>query len=113
MTAKPSLGYPTRTDAVLALRRRGLTTREIGTSLGIDPKTVTALEHSAGRAVRKPRPAEELCRTVLFPVEILAALGPHAARRGMHPNQLARLIVEQVVDDRLVDAVLDDAERSR
>jgi hypothetical protein len=30
---------------------------------------------------------------VLFPVDLLAALGPHAARRGMHPNRLARLIV--------------------
>jgi hypothetical protein len=82
-------------------------------NLGVDPKTVTALEHSAGRAGRKPRPAEKLCRTVRFPVEILDALGPHAARRGMNPNQLARLIVEQVLDDRLVDAVLDDAEAPR
>ena len=29
MTAKPALGYPTRTEAVHALRKQGLTTREI------------------------------------------------------------------------------------
>ena len=37
-------------------------------------------------------------------------IGPHAARRDMHPNRLARLIVETVVDEKMVDAVLDDAE---
>jgi len=37
-----------------------------------------------------------------------AALAPHAARRGVHVNTLARQIVETVVDERLVDAVLDD-----
>jgi transcriptional regulator with XRE-family HTH domain len=107
MTAKPSLGYPTRTDAVLALRREKLSTREIASRLGIDPKTVTALESSAGR---KLRPAEQLGRTILFPVDILDALAPYAARRNCHVNQLARRIVEQVVDDGIVDAVMDDAE---
>jgi hypothetical protein len=40
------------------------------------------------------------------------ALGPHAARRNMHPNCLARLIVETVVDEGIIDAVLDDGEAS-
>jgi hypothetical protein len=105
---KPTLEFNTRTDAVLALRAQRLSTAAIADGLGIAVKTVTALEHSAGRARRAPRRAEELCRTVLFPVEVLDALGPHAARRGLHPNHLARLIVETVLDDGLVDAVLDD-----
>lgn len=105
---RPTLGFPTRTDAVLALRREGLSSGEIGRRIGISTATVTALEHSAGRRRRTPRPAEQLGRTVLFPVDVLAALGPHAARRNMHPNSLARLIVETVVDEGLVDSVLDD-----
>lgn len=110
MTAKPALGYASRTEAVMALRSQRLSTAIIAQRLGIDQKTVTALEHSAGRSKRKPRPAEELGRTVLFPIDVLDALSPHAARRGMHVNQLARRIVEQVIDDDIVDAVMDDDE---
>lgn len=105
---KATLGYPSRTDAVLALRRERLSTNQIAARIGIEPKTVTALEHSAGRAKRRPRPAEQLGRTVLFSADILDALGPAAAKRGVHPNALARRIVEEVVDGDLVDAVLDD-----
>lgn len=108
MSAKATLGYSSRTDAVLALRAQRLTTAQIASRIGIAQKTVTALEHSAGRSRRTPRSSEELCRTVLFPIDVLDSLGPHAARRGMHPNALARLLVEQVVDAKLVDAVLDD-----
>ncbi len=109
MTAIPTLGYPTRTDAVMGLRRQGRTTREIAAALGVETKTVTALEHSAGRARRTPRPCEEMGRTIVFQVDVLDALRPHAAARGVHVNALARRIVEEVVDAGLVDAVLDDA----
>lgn len=108
---KPTLGFPSRTDAVIALRAQGLSSREISEQIGISTATITALEHSAGRSERrKRRPAEEHGRTVLFPTDVLNALAPHAARRGMHINALARLIVETVVDDEMVDAVLDDAD---
>lgn len=110
MSAKPTLGYPSRTDAVLALRAQRMTTAQIADAIGIPDKTVLALEHSAGRARRSPRPVEQLCRTVLFPTDVLDSLAKHAARRGVHVNSLARLIVETVVDEDLVDSVLDDAE---
>lgn len=67
-------------------------------------------EHSVGRPTRALRPAEQMGRTILFPRDILDSLGPHAARRGIHPNSLARLIVETVVDEGLIDSVLDDLE---
>lgn len=103
------LGYPSRSDAVLALRGKGLTTRQIADQIGVEPKTVSALEHSALRSSkRRARPAEEHGRTILFPVDLLDRLRPAAARRGIHANQLARLIVETVVDDGLIDSVLDD-----
>lgn len=106
---KETLGYPSRTAAVLALRGKGKTTRQIATTIGIDIKTVAALECSAART-RKTRPAEQLGRTVLFPLDVLESLAPHAAKRCMHPNRLARLIVETVVDEAMIDAVLDDAD---
>lgn len=105
---KPILGYPSHSAAVVALRAEGLSTTEIAGRLGIRHASVTAFEHSAGRR-RPQRPSEALGRTVLFPVDVLNALGPHAAKRGMHPNHLARLIVETVVDEGMIDAVLDDA----
>lgn len=110
-TAKPTLGYASRTEAVLALRASGLTTRQISDRIGIADATVTALEHSAGRShKRAARPAEIDGRTVLFPRAVLDRLGPHAAKRGIHPNSLARLLVETAVDDGLIDSILDDAD---
>ncbi|MBL6854537.1 MAG: hypothetical protein ISS15_05455 [Alphaproteobacteria bacterium] len=104
---KPTLGYASRTDAVLALRAQGLGTAEIGRRIGIDGGTVTALEHSASK---RRTQIQETQRTVLFSQDVLRALAPHAARRGIHPNSLARRIVETVVDDGLIDSVLDDLE---
>jgi hypothetical protein len=108
MSAKPTLGYPSRTEAVQGLRGQGLSTRQIAEAIGIEVKTVVALEHSSGRK-RMPRPAEQMGRTIVFPTDVLDSLQPHAARRGIHVNSLARLIVTTVVDDNLVDSVLDDA----
>lgn len=107
--AKRTLGFASRTEAVLNLRADGLSTRQIADRIGIEEKTVTALEHSAGRAkVRPARPAEINGRTILFPRDVLDRLAPHAAKRGIHPNSLARMIVKIVVDEGLVDSILDD-----
>lgn len=107
--AKRTLGFVSRTEAVLALRADGLSTRQIAARIGIEEKTVTALEHSAGRVKKRPsRPAEVNGRTILFPRDILDRLGPHAAKRCIHPNSLARMIVEIAVDEGLIDSILDD-----
>lgn len=106
---KQTLGYSSRTEAVLALRASGLSTRQIAERIGIPENTVTALEHSSGRAKKRPtRPSEENGRTILFPCRVLDRLGPHAAKRGIHPNHLARLLVEVAVDEGLIDSILDD-----
>jgi hypothetical protein len=103
---KPTLGYPSRTDAVLALQGDGLCDREIARRIGIEISTVAALAHSAGR--RRRRPSEEYGRTVVFPTDVLDALKPHAAGRGISANELARRIVCTAVDEEMIDAILDD-----
>ena len=105
--AKPTLGYPSRTAAVVGLRATGSSSSQIAAAIGIDTATVAALEHSAGRR-RQRRPAEAHGRTVLFPQDILEALRPHAVSREISPNELARRIVDTVLDEGLIDAVLDD-----
>lgn len=107
---KPALGYPSRTAAVIALRQRGLSTGQIAQMLGIENKTVSALELGSSRPRREPAPSTMLGRTVVIPIDVLNALGPHAARRCISVNALARLIISTVVDDGMIDAVLDDAE---
>lgn len=109
---KPCFGYPSRTAAIHAFRGLGMSTRAIATKIGISESTVSALECGSGRAraIRKPRPSEQLGRTVVIPVDVLNALGPHAARRNISVNHLARLIVSTVVDEDLIDAIMDDAE---
>ncbi|MCG8357628.1 MAG: hypothetical protein MI920_18850 [Kiloniellales bacterium] len=104
---KPTLGYESRTAAVIDLRGRGLSYHEIAARIGVPPKTVAALESSAGRA-RHRRPSEANGRTVVFPVDLLERLGPHAAARNVTVNELARRIVDTVIDEDLVPAVLDD-----
>lgn len=105
---KQTLGYPSRTAAVLALRAQGLRPAAVARKLGIPHKTVAALECSARRSKRRARPAEENGRTVVFSTDVLDSLAVHAARRGIHVNALARRIVATVVDENIVDAVLDD-----
>ena len=104
---KPTLGHPSRSAAVIDLRQKGLDYHEIAARIGVPPKTVAALESSAGRA-RKRRPAEANGRTVVFPIDLLERLQPHAAARNVTVNELARRIVDTVIDDNLVGAVLDD-----
>jgi hypothetical protein len=104
---KPCLGYRSRTEAVLTLRKQGLTTAEIAERTGIDAGNIPALEQSAARSIaRHTRPRPE--GSVLLPPRIMDALKPHAERRRIKPGFLAFLIVETVVGEGLVDSVLDD-----
>ncbi|WP_143084806.1 hypothetical protein [Novosphingobium sp. CF614] len=89
-----------------------MSTSQIAARIGIPISTVSALELGSGRvrAIRPTRPSEQLGRTVVMPIDVLDALGPHAAKRCISVNHLARLIVSTVVDENMIDAVLDDAD---
>jgi hypothetical protein len=106
--AKPCLGYPSRTAAVLGLRQLGFSTGQIASAIGINSKTVTALECGSARPRRERSEYQYLGRAVLVPTDVLDALGPHAAKRGVSVNSLARLIICTVADEGMIDAVLDD-----
>lgn len=107
--AHPVLGYPSKTAAVASLLKKGFTIEAIASSLGIEEKNVVALDIS-GR--RKKRPAEANGRTVVFPLDILDRLRPHAEKRGVSANELVRRIVETTLDESMIDAVLDDGDVS-
>ena len=108
-----TLGHPTRTAAVAALRQQGLSTSAIARRIGIEPKTVTALEASASRRTRTQRREPELpsWNTVAIDHDVLRALRPHAARRNVTVTALARQLLATLADDDLVDALLDDADQ--
>ncbi len=116
MTAKPTLGYASRTEAVVGLRAQGVPTREIARKLGIAIKTVSALERSgarkAGVRVAEPRGlTTEGGQAVVVSLDALRALRPHAAKRNLSVNALVRRLIDTVADEGMVDAVLDDGGR--
>lgn len=106
----PCLGYPTRTAAVIALRGEGLSTREIARRIGVEPKTVTALEASRARyrGDHTPRARHEYRNVVPVDPDTLAALRPHAARRRISVDLLIQQLLMILADEGLVDALLDD-----
>jgi len=107
MTCKPILGYASRTEAAQALIAQGLSRRAIASHFGCSPNTISSLLACAQKRIYRPN-GDAPNRTVLIPTDVLAALAPHALKRGLHANALARLIVETVAEEGMVDAVLDD-----
>jgi hypothetical protein len=105
---KQTLGYASRTDAVVDLRRNGKTLNEIARVTGIEPKTVSALLISTKR---RRQPSESGTRPVAFDIATLERLVPHAHRRGHSAHELARRIVQGALDDGLIDAILDEPRR--
>ncbi len=112
MSPKPTLNYASRTEAVIALRAIGLSTSAIAAKIGIKPTTVTALECSASRSParrshtsdrQQPAGAVELRRGQR------EALRPFAAKRNLSVGALLVLLIDRITDDKLVDAILDDA----
>lgn len=105
--AKPTLGYPSRTAAVLALRTQGCTTGEIARAIGIPISSVLALETSHER--QKAKGVEPpLSHRIVLEKELFNKMLPIAAHRGICVGELARRIVAVTIEDGMVDAVLDD-----
>lgn len=99
----PTLGYPSRTAAVLALSARGMSDSAIARATGIAVSSVAALRCSARRR------ADRL--ELIVTRAALARLQAEAARRGQYTRTLAARILETVVRDDLIGAVLDDEDQ--
>ena len=94
---KPRLGFGSTREAVLALRARGIAPTEIAARLGITPNCARSHIHMAGKAAAAP-----------LPLDLVEALAPHAARRGLTVPALAVDLLSEIAEAGLVDAILDD-----
>lgn len=101
--AIPTLGYPSRKDAVMALTGAGLSPQEIADKLKIPISTVYNHRTYARGSVRK-----RVERDFSVSTETIEDAEPQATARGISVAELFRRIVEAVIADDLVDAVLDD-----
>jgi len=113
--AKPCFGYPTRTEAVAAFVEAGMPRAEIAARIGIPTKSVSALLGESRRA----RPADEQVKR-RSPQVVLqltdaqrCALREHAARRDLSLDRLLFDLLDVIVEDKLVDAILDDGRGRR
>lgn len=99
----PTLGYPSQTAAVLALRERGWKTDDIARRLGVAYSRVTSLELAATKAAVRRRDLG-----IRLPQELTRKLAPHALDRGLSATGLASKIITTVLEEGLLTAVLDD-----
>lgn len=102
---KPVLNYRCRTDAVVALRAKGLPAEEVARLIGATRKNVESLERYGRR--RGQALHVEAIATVL-PDEVQERLAPQARKRNLSLNRLIIRILTAVANDNIVDAVLDD-----
>lgn len=114
----PSLGFPSRSKAILALRMRGLTTSEIAEQVGVPQKTVTAFEANACQRARPARMAPigaiRMSRiSDHFDPSVIDLLRPAAEKRHISVDSLIRKLAVTVAREAIVDAVLDDDETSQ
>jgi hypothetical protein len=107
----PTLGYPTRAAAVVAMDERGLTPSEIAQAIG-DGVTANAVRVTLSHIRNGRRRTHAPNRTVVFPVDALDRLKVHAAARSISVNELVRRLIDHIIDDDLVDGILDDGEGS-
>ena len=107
MRGKPTCGYPSRIDAILAFRSLGLDTPSIAARCGVSRQTVASLERQ--HRIGNVRGEDTLRRTLTLPRHVVDALAPHAAARNTGARELAVRILDAIAGDGLVDAILDDA----
>lgn len=104
---KPTLGYPSRTQAVRALIAQGLNEQQIADKIGISKNNVQCLQYDLGK-VRHRRDGRGPRSTVHICTDDLDHLKPQADRRGIHVAELVRRLIYTIAEEGLVDSVLDD-----
>lgn len=111
--AKPVLGYPSRSAAAKALRDQGRSWNEVGQQIGVTAKIARTLAHGVTRKRESTIEtaigiSPEAAVKALIPYHMRESFRDHAARRGVSQARLIQTILDKVIEDDLVDAVLDD-----
>jgi transcriptional regulator len=94
-----TLGFPSKSAAIIALRDRGLTEGQVAKRLGMRPRTVSSMEVRARRRLK---------RSFDLPENLFQDLKTQAWMRGLRPDILAERLLTTIISDRLIDAVLDE-----
>lgn len=102
--SKPTLGYPSRTAACLALRAQGLSWSQIAARCGISVECATNLAYVGARS----RAGLGAGAKVPIRRALLNRLAGPAARRGTTTTLLAQRVIETAIEEGLVEAILDD-----
>lgn len=102
---KPTLGYESRTAAIVALRSRNLSAEQIARKIGVSVNAVQSLESHYRRLLAGRGAGSE---AISLTPEQRRLLYPYAAVRDITLNELVQRIIVLTIESDLVDAVLDD-----
>lgn len=101
---KPTLGYPSRIDAIRALRAEGKNAPEIAEMIGVHVGTVYSLE---SQQKKRDRYSSAFRREVDIPEPLWDDLERIARRRKVPVTRLIERLLFSVVTRKLEGAVLD------
>lgn len=99
---KPTLGYETKSAAVIAMRAEGLTFGQIGKRLNMPSRAASSMYH---RTVKR---LQRAVRTVELQGNVFLDLEREAVARGMTAGEFAEELLKRIVIDKLYAAVLDE-----
>lgn len=98
----PTLGYPSRSAAVTALRKECRSTREIAELIGVTQKTVLAMDqYNRSKATRNHQ-------LIKVSPEVFQSLVRASRKRHLPVEQLTNRVLEIIVGDGLLEAIIDD-----
>jgi predicted transcriptional regulator len=98
----PTLGYPSRSAAVAALRKECKSTREIAELIGVSQKVVLAMDqYNRSKLTRNHQ-------MIKVSPDVYKALVRSSRKRHLRVEQLTNRVLEIIVNDGLLEAVLDD-----
>jgi hypothetical protein len=110
----PVLGYRSKTDAAVALRRQGLKYSDIAERLGCSENTARVLVHNSGQMPRSAaaRPEKGIHISVSQPVAArLFDQAAEAGFEGMRVHDVIRRLLYRIAERRMVEQLLREAGR--
>jgi hypothetical protein len=104
----PTLGYPSKSQAAIALCAQGLSHRQIAEKIGVDPTAVGALLDSGLRRRRPVTRGGALEVRSILGSDIIKALQQAAEVRKTTVALVAARLLTHAARDGLITAILDD-----